>query len=263
MNPLELIQQKFDTFTKTEQTIAVYILNNPNMFARQPIECTVETTGTSKPAMIRFAKKLGYNGYSEMRFDFSRFLVSTSYSNPETPVSDDQAIRFITKQYIDFIDQINQTLTTQQVHDLSKRIINAPKTKILALNRTALSAYQLQMRALKIGLDLDVIEDRVMMYDIAEYLSPNDLCIIFTVRDNSKLYGRLVETMTSKDVDVVAVTMTPSLEWIKKCAQVITLPQVFKGYAKFIDEQAIIFVFVEILLHELAKMMQRENNENA
>ena len=254
MNPIDLIQERFDSFTKTEQTIALFILNNPNLFARQPIDTTVSDIGTSKPAMIRFAKKLGYNGYSEMRFDFSRFLISTSFSNPESPSSDDQTIVDITANYIKFIEQINQTVKIQEVTTLANRIKDAKRSEVFALNRTALSAEQLHMRALKIGLSIHVTDQTILMGDVADFFDPQDLVIIFTVRDNEPCYARIIDTLTSSQVPVVLVTMAPSLPFAKKCTQVITLPAVFQGYATFIDEQVIFFVFVEILLHELAKV---------
>ena len=254
MNPIDLIQERFDSFTKTEQTIALFILNNPNLFARQPIDTTVSDIGTSKPAMIRFAKKLGYNGYSEMRFDFSRFLISTSFSNPESPSGDDQTIVDITTNYIKFIEQINQTVKIQEVTTLANRIKDAKRSEVFALNRTALSAKQLHMRALKIGLSIHVTDQTILMGDVADFFDPQDLVIIFTVRDNAHCYARIIDTLTSSQVPVVLVTMAPSLPFAKKCTQVITLPAVFQGYATFIDEQVIFFVFVEILLHELAKV---------
>ena len=254
MNPIDLIQERFDSLTKTEQTIALFILNNPILFARQPIDTTVSDIGTSKPAMIRFAKKLGYNGYSEMRFDFSRFLISTSFSNPESPSGDDQTIVDITANYIKFIEQINQTVKIQEVTTLANRIKDAKRSEVFALNRTALSAKQLYMRALKIGLSIHVTDQTILMGDVADFFDPQDLVIIFTVRDNAHCYARIIDTLTSSQVPVVLVTMAPSLPFAKKCTQVITLPAVFQGYAKFIDEQVIFFVFVEILLHELAKI---------
>lgn len=254
MNPLELIQQNYENFTKTEQTIAAYILNNPKDFARSSIEAAVKITNTSKAAMIRFAKKLGYNGYTEFKFDFSRFLISSSFNNPEEIVKENEAIQFITRQYCDFINQINDTITTQEIEELSKRMLSSKRVKIFALNRTALSAKQLQLRSYKIGLDFDLISDQIAMIDVAAMLSIDDFCLIFSIKDNGFIYESIVDTLIENGCKVGLVTMNPQIAATKKCTQVITLPQVYKGYAKFIDEQAIYFVFVEILLHELARL---------
>lgn len=255
MNLFDLIQQQFEDFTKTEETIAAYILNNPKNFARHTIEESVQATGTSKAAMIRFAKKLGYNGYSELKFDLSRLLISSSFNNPEEEIKDNEAVRFITAQYCQSIGQINETVSYDEVRKLARTILEARRVKIFAINRTALSAMQLQMRALKIGVDLGVVTtSEVMMQDTAALLTEQDLCLIFSIKDNGRIYPVIVDSLNENGCPVCLVTMTPQMAIAKNCTQVITLPQISQGYGKFIDEQAIYFVFVEILLHELAQI---------
>lgn len=258
MNPLELIQHNFESFTKTEEIIAAYILNDPKDFARSNVEATVQKTGTSKAAMIRFAKKIGYNGYSELKYELSRFLVMSSYNNPEDKVEPDQTIQFITNYYCHAIEQINETVSIQQVREIANAIIHARRVKILAINRTSLAAQQLQMRMLKIGIDSTAINDPVTMADAVNLMTKEDYCLIFTIKDNGKHYNERIEALNENGCPVGIVTMA-SLPFLNKCTHVINLPPVSKGYAKFIDEQAIYFVFVEILLSELAKISERKS----
>lgn len=258
MNPLELIQHNFESFTKTEEIIAAYILNDPKDFARSNVEATVQKTGTSKAAMIRFAKKIGYNGYSELKYELSRFLVMSSYNNPEDRVEPDQTIQFITNYYCHAIEQINETVSIQQVREIANAIIHARRVKILAINRTSLAAQQLQMRMLKIGIDSTAINDPVTMADAVNLMTKEDYCLILTIKDNGKHYTERIEALSENGCPVGIVTMA-SLPFLNKCTHVINLPPVSKGYAKFIDEQAIYFVFVEILLSELAKISERKS----
>ena len=253
MNPLELIQHNFESFTKTEELIATFILNQPKEFARASVETTVTATGTSKAAMIRFAKKLGYNGYSELKYELSRFLISSSFNNPEDKIEPDQTIQFITSYYCKAIEQINETVDIHQVRAIAHAIIQARRVKILAINRTSLAAKQLQMRMLKIGLDSDTLDDTTMMFDAVNIMDEQDFCLIFTIKDNGHIYQDRIDVLNDNHCPVGIVTMT-ALPFIKQCTHVINLPPVSKGYAKFIDEQAMYFVFVEILLNELANM---------
>ncbi len=257
MNPLDMIQINFQNFTKTEENIAVYILNNPKDFSRSPIESSVQITGTSKPAMIRFAKKIGYNGYNELRYDLSRFLVSASY-NPEGSNTSESTIHKITQKYCEYIEQLNETLDINKIQELANMILTSRKTKIFAINRTALGAHQLQLRALKIGVDIAaVVTDTVAMYDVSNVLSSEDLCIIFSIKDNGGHYPIHVDSLKSRGCKIALVTMNPQLTFAKKCDIVIPLPPVSRGYGEFIDEQAIYFVFVEILLNELATLANK------
>lgn len=254
MNPLDLIQKNFSSFTKTEENIGAYILNNPYAFARGTIEDSINEIGASKPAMIRFAKKLGYSGYSEFKYDVAKFIISESYNNTEG--KKDTPIQQITDTYCQFISQMNETIDIDTLTKVANAISKARKTKIFAVNRTALSAKQLQLRALKIGYDIDCVEDRIAMADVINTLNEKDVCILFTIKNNSKIYENIINTLETRGVTTVLVTMTPTLSIIPKCKYVIYLPQVNRGYAKFIDEQALYFVFVEILLNQLISINQ-------
>lgn len=62
MDILEQIQSLFDTYTNNEKKIAQFIIKDPKYFARADIEKLIETIGISKAALIRFSKKVGFNG---------------------------------------------------------------------------------------------------------------------------------------------------------------------------------------------------------
>lgn len=57
MNALDRIQKNYESFTKTEQEIAIYILNHPLEIARKPIIDVAKSSHTSKTALIRFTQK--------------------------------------------------------------------------------------------------------------------------------------------------------------------------------------------------------------
>jgi len=253
MNPLDLIQSYYESFTKTEKNIAVGILNDPKNFARGSIDTIIKEMNISKAALIRFAKKIGYSGYAEFKFDLSRFLVSASFTN-DSEGTEDSSIQLITKLYCEYITQMNDMISPETIAEISQHILKARRTKIFAFNRTSLGAHQLQMRCLKIGIDVDVVTEYISMSDVANILGNEDYCLIFTIKDNGAQYHALVDTLNSSHCKVGLITMTPQLAFVKKCNHVVALPPISKGYAQFIDEQVLYFVFVEILLNELAKL---------
>ena len=65
MNPLDRIQSNFENFTKTEQEIAIYIINHPLETARKNINTIAKSAHSSKSALIRFSQKIGYSAFAE------------------------------------------------------------------------------------------------------------------------------------------------------------------------------------------------------
>lgn len=248
-SPIELINLNLYNMTKKERAIAEYILEDPHKAIQFSAEMIAEQTHTSKAAFIRFCQKLGFNGYAEFRFALSRSLVA--YVNY---VDDNNPIKQITQSYSNFIMQINSMVTQEEITSISKLVVSARKLKIFGINRTALSAHQFRMRLGKIGLDAEFCDDSVTMRDIIEYLGPEDVCIIFSIKVMTTTYGEIIPELISNGVNVVLLTMTPNNKFANEVTHMVTLPYISKSSSKaFLDDQAIFFVLNEILLNEIAR----------
>lgn len=248
-SPIELINLNLYNMTKKERAIAEYILEDPHKAIQFSAEMIAEQTHTSKAAFIRFCQKLGFNGYAEFKFALSRSLVA--YVNY---VDDNNPIKQITQSYSNFIMQINSMVTQEEVTKISKLILSSRKLKIFGVNRTALSAHQFRMRLGKIGLDAEFCDDTVTMRDIIEYLGPEDLCIIFSIKVMGATYGDIIPELANNGVKTVLLTMTTNNKFANDVTHMVTLPYISKSSSKaFLDDQAIFFVLNEILLNEIAR----------
>lgn len=248
-SPIELINLNLYNMTKKERAIAEYILEDPHKAIQFSAEMIAEQTHTSKAAFIRFCQKLGFNGYAEFKFALSRSLVA--YVNY---VDDNNPIKQITQSYSNFILQISSMVTQDEITKISKLIVSARKLKIFGINRTALSAHQFRMRLGKIGLDAEYCDDTVTMRDIIEYLGPEDVCIIFSIKAMPSTYGDIIPELANNGVKTVLLTMTPNNKFANDVTHMVTLPYISKSSSKaFLDDQAIFFVLNEILLNEIAR----------
>ena len=171
--------------------------------------------------------------------------------------SGEDPIQQITNAYVSFIQQIPSMISMDQVQTLAKSIVEARRLKFFGINRTALSAHQLRKRLSRIGYDAEVVDDSVVMGDVSEYLGEGDVCIVFSIKAMTHTYGTLIPEMVSRNVKVILLTMTPNNKFAEIVSQMIVLPFISKSSSKtFYDDQAIFFVFIEILLNEIAKLSQ-------
>ena len=248
---LETIQLNLYKLTRKERVIAEYILEDPIRAIQLTADKIAEETKTSKAAFIRFCQKLGYNGYSEFRFSLSRSLVAT------VPTDNSNSVSLITQTYNDYISQIPKMINQEQVREVAQLLIDARRLKFLGINRTALSALQLRMRLARLGYDAEVIQDQALMRDIAEYLDEGDVCVIFSIKSLTQSYGQIIPELVSRKVKVILLTMTPNNTFANVVKKMITLPYISKSSSKtFYDDQAIFFIFNEILLNEIARLSQ-------
>jgi len=250
MNPIEAITVNLYKLTKKEQAIAEFILNDPVSPIQLSSEEFVNQSGTSKAAFIRFCQKIGYNGYSEFRFALSRFLVGNIIET-----NSDDSVQSITNLYLNFIAQIPNMVKIGDVHDIAEKMISANRIKIFGYNRTALSARQLRLRMSKIGIDAEVVDDQVQMRDVCAYLNSTDIAIIFSIKASDNFYGANIRQMLSNNVPIVLITMNPKNKFSDDVTKMVTLPFISRASStSFLDDQTIFFIFIELLLNELAKI---------
>ncbi|MFV0395749.1 MAG: MurR/RpiR family transcriptional regulator [Coprobacillaceae bacterium] len=251
MNPIQRIEYHKDNYTKVETQIYQWIKKQPQSIIRLHIEAFAEETKTSKAAIIRFCKKIGYNGFAEFKFELSRYIIS---GERDSNSSDDlDTIKSITSLYEGYLRQFSNTISLSEIKKLVEDIKSAKRIKIIGNNRTGLAAMQMRLRMSKIGFDAEGVTDMTLVISLEDILSKGDVVILFSVYAKSKVYSSFVKEVKDAGAKIALVTMTPDNSLAKHCDYVFNLPCISKASTtSFLDDQALLFVFIEILLAELA-----------
>jgi DNA-binding MurR/RpiR family transcriptional regulator len=67
MDTLKIINDTLSKMTKTEYKIALFATSNINDFAFETLEEISKKIGTSTASVIRFCRRLGFEGYKEFQ----------------------------------------------------------------------------------------------------------------------------------------------------------------------------------------------------
>ena len=248
MNPFERLDFYKSNYTKSEKIIYEWIKKNPSTVVKDSIESLAEEISTSKAAIIRFSKKIGYSGFAEFKFELSRYIISGIRENKNENMD---ISRSITSLYAGYIKTIAKTLS------------NARRVKILGKNRTGLSALQFRYRLTKIGFDAEAITDGILMNQMQESLTKGDVVLIFTTRAEDLQYYELIKNISKNGVTTIVVTCTET-KLIKQSNYHILLPSIENAStSSFLDNQTIMCVFIEILLAELAYKVNGNYNHES
>lgn len=256
---LKKMKQMMPDFTKKEALIADYILQvDPVVILHLTADDLAKKAHSSKSAFIRMCQKLGYEGYTEFKFAFSREIISNTDDdtiNQHSELKD--PIMAITSAYSRHIMSLHQMVSYEEIKKLSDRILHSKRVKVLGYNRTGLSAMQLRMRLSKIGVDCEAITDPVVMRDVLDSLRKDDLCIIFSIKGLNSIYGEYLKNLKDQHCFFTLITMTPKCTIAQYADQLFTLPYISRSNQEtFLDDQAVFFVFIELLLNEIAKEIQ-------
>jgi DNA-binding MurR/RpiR family transcriptional regulator len=75
---IRLIHERHDRMSKTYQSIAVYLTQNPNDVAIQSVNAIGERCGIHASSFVRFAQALGYNGFKQLQILFQKRLATAA-----------------------------------------------------------------------------------------------------------------------------------------------------------------------------------------
>ena len=253
MNPLDRIQSYYDEFTSTDKELAIYFINNPHEIVTKTTDYISKEAKTSEAAISRFCQKIGYSGFSELRYDLSRFLVSRN-AEISREVEHKNTIESISDLYINYINQLNNYLNEDILQNLSKDFLKAKKVKIIGLNRSFNSANQFKQRLNRLGYDCEAINDSQGVNDVFNIMNEEYLFLIFTTTDNMHFYAPLINSLDKNGGKLACITMNQNLTFKKKCDYFITLPRISKDSSmSFLDDQPLFMIFIEILLNYIVK----------
>lgn len=255
MNPITQLMKRFDEFTKSEQKLARFLLDNPQCMMGDPLSDITQRAGSSNAAMVRLCQKLGYNGFSEFRFSMRQALMTNATDGLEKSESTYQDIL---DTYIRYINQIPLFVNMGEIQRAARTICNAKRLGIWGTNRTALSAQMLSHRLRRMGIFNEVSSDWVVLTDNASILSQGDCYIIFSMKGRGiAAYSSSIAEMVERGCCVILVTMDPKIPAVQWASQVITLPCPSQDPSpNFLEDQIVVYLFIELLLYEVSRCYQ-------
>lgn len=134
MNIFELMDSKKTAFSKTERVIHELIKKNPHEYATRSLTILSDTNHFAKPALVRFAQKLGFSGFTEFQFKLQQDL--KEYSEAAQKKSGAEF-------YSSVLHQVEQSLPKKTVDAFVEKIRNAHVVYIMGVHLSHLPAEEL------------------------------------------------------------------------------------------------------------------------
>lgn len=258
-NPLGVIDRYYPELNDTEHQIADYIRANAMDTSRYTIDYVAREVGVSKSSLVRFAQKIGYKGYAQLKHELANFLLSHQPDNDSVPIN---AATRITDTYIEYLRQLGNGLDSKDVEALAELICSSDRILIAGYDRGYHAPLQLYKRLVNVGVRSQATNELVALHNTFDLYTPDDLLIIFTVADGTKHFASEVPVITEQGTKVACITCTQALPFKKDCDSYIALPRISRDPdVMFLDDQAVFYVFIEILIDAIAKHMAAESEE--
>lgn len=175
-------------FSNNEEIVAQYLLSYEQDILKLSTADIAKETYTSPATVIRLSKKLGYNGWLELRDVIAterKYLESQITDiNPNIPFSRSDTIQTITKKIATLETKAIEESATMLHHDQLQKAVsflhNAQHIYIFAMTNTASITYDFQYKMRFLFKPVTILNNRDDFAYIFQILKKDDCCIFIS-----------------------------------------------------------------------------------
>lgn len=173
------IRAKYDEMGPGERRIADLLIAEPNSILPLSITEFANKSGCGNATLVRFSKRLGLDGYKELKLAVAQEMASLS--NPVEEISpDDTCYSMFNKRLYYIMDTLQKTrfsLKPEAINLAAKKIMNAKQIVLFGLGNSAAIAHDAQHKFLRVGLNASSYSDNHMQTIVASHLTSDCVAI--------------------------------------------------------------------------------------
>ncbi|RGI32308.1 MurR/RpiR family transcriptional regulator [Melissococcus sp. OM08-11BH] len=198
----QLLQDHYETLTKSEKKIADYITTTNEKIIHSTMSEVKQETGVGDATIIRFCQKLGFSGFTDLKIEIAK----EDFTNKKKQNNS-------TFFYSDFATNLAHTLKmTEKIldnHALDTAInllSSAKNIHIFGMGSSGNTANDLESMFLRVGLQANASIDPHLQAQIASLLTKEDLVIGLSLSGKTKdTYGSL-KIAKQNQATIIAIT---------------------------------------------------------
>ena len=209
---LSIIKQLFPHLNPSEKKVADYILQNSNTVVDENIQDLAVLAKTSTAAITRFCKRIGCEGFMELRLALAREIFSTSPIEQNTLVKPEEArnIDDLTAALLDTIVSslfsLKPLLSTDKIEKAVDIISNSRHILLIGIGASGLVASDFQQKLIRIGIPAFCPSDPDIQIVQACSLNTSDVAILFSYSGETNHTLRTAIQAHKAGAKVIAVT---------------------------------------------------------
>ena len=166
-------ESNYNKFTMVEKTIADFFINN-----QKKINFSAKSVATklfvSEASLSRFAQKCGYRGYREFIYQYEvSFVEKKEFMTGNTLM--------ILNAYQELLNRSYSLVDEKQIERIGNYLNATKKVIVCGKGSSGLAAREMEIRFMRIGVDVDSITDTDLMRMQAVFQNENSLVFGFSI----------------------------------------------------------------------------------
>lgn len=226
------LKQIYNDLTDADRKIADYIFNNKDKVSKMSVSDLSTQSGTSAASIVRFSKKIGYDGFSDLKIELAKDVTNEQreyhYLNKDNIYDAENIMERIASKNIETINQtvvLNSESTIEKVVD---EILKSNNIYIFGVGGSALVALDFQFKLLRINKPTFASLDSHVQLMISSNLSKNDLAIGISYSGSSIEVIKSMENASKKGAKCISITKYGENALNKICDLNLFVPNIEK-----------------------------------
>lgn len=230
---IRLIHERYAQMSKSYQKIAMYLTQNPNEVAVQPVNAISEVVGIHASNFVRFAQALGYKGFKELQVLFQKRLSTAApgFEDRYKALREELASRedvseigFLHDMVLQDVSALHALIDETSQDDLARAadlIHNADNIYIVGQLGSEPVALLIRYMLTMLGKRCTLLDTAGgLATHVARTINTNDVLIAVSFRFYANETVSIVENTASLNIPIVAITDS-TLSPLAKSADVL------------------------------------------
>lgn len=217
-----------------DKKICEYILENKDDFIKLSISEMANKINVSTASLVRFSRKLGYNGYSDLKLELAKDIniSENKYSYIEEFENFDikNIILNMKNKNINIIEETIQLNNSQDMEKIVDIINIAKNIYIFGVGASGLIALDFQMKLLRINKMSFATLDTHSQLTASTNLNKKDVVIAISYSGLTKEVIQCVENANSVNCNIISITKYGNNEISKLSNYNLYVPNIEKEF---------------------------------
>ncbi|EKU48992.1 MurR/RpiR family transcriptional regulator [Staphylococcus massiliensis] len=209
MSILMKLDSEMPYLSKSEKTLATFILNNPNKVITMSIQMLAESTNVSTATIVRLCRKLNLSGFQSFKIELSKYISIDNHSlNPELRQNESIAgIKNKTISRINFAtNEASSSLNNESIEQLCDLIEEANRIIVYGIGASHVVAMDMYQKFSRLGIHIQCIEDTHLIASILSSLEDKDCFISLSNSGENGEHIKLINLAREHGVKTVGIT---------------------------------------------------------
>lgn len=235
-----MIESNYDNFTMVEKTIADFFIQNRRKmdFSAKSIS---EKLYVSEASLSRFAKKCGYRGYREFVYQYEETFVEKQESMTGNT-------RMVLNAYQELLNRTYSLVDEAQIARIGRYLNQSGRVFVCGRGSSGLTAEEMELRFMRIGVDIDSIKDTDLMRMQAVFQDSNSLVFGISISGEKEDVLYLLREAHRRGAKTVILTAKNRGIFEEFCDEIVLLPSLrHLNHGNVISPQFPILVMLDIM----------------